>query len=253
VGSFPGVGEAGTRSNTGPRKVADAMNVGSSGHGSAAGIASRRIRQELMSGRLRPDDPVYEEEWANRLGLSRTPVREAIQELVARGVLTRRGRTAYVFRPSLPGLLEIYDIRLPLERLAASRCAEAASDELVGKLEQRFEKIRDHRADSGWYTDHEAFHMEIFQGCGMPRLLDLVESLRSQSEPYVRFAVYVDQRFRDDSALQHNALMEAIRARDADRAAAVVEEHLLTTRRKLADLMQFSPDGFEALARMLRP
>lgn len=87
----------------------------------------------------------------------------------------------------------------------------------------------------------------------MPRLLDLVESLRSQSEPYVRFAVYVDQRFRDDSALQHNALMEAIRARDADRAAAVVEEHLLTTRRKLADLMQFSPDGFEALARMLRP
>jgi DNA-binding GntR family transcriptional regulator len=206
----------------------------------AAELAIAHIREAIVTGALRGDDPVYEEEWASRLGISRTPVREAIQELVARGVLTRNGRTAHVFRPSLTELLEIYDIRLPLEQLAASRCAEVADQTLIGDLEERFAKIRDPRSDSDWYADHEAFHMRLFEGSQMPRLTMLIQSLRAQSEPYVRLAVHVDHEFRHNSRIQHSSLVEAVRRHDPDLAAATVKEHLETTRRKLSDIVQTS-------------
>jgi len=203
----------------------------------AAEIASVGLREALESGRLRPDDPVREEEWALHLGISRTPVREAIQDLVARGIFQRKGRTAYVFRPSLTELLEIYDIRLPLEQLAAGCCAELATPSLVDELEQRFNKIRTPRPDPGWYVDHEAFHMAIFEGSHKPKLVSMIGSLRMQSEPYVRFAVSVDSVFRDRSAVQHESILEAIRRKDRDETAAMVQLHLLTTRQKITDLM----------------
>jgi DNA-binding GntR family transcriptional regulator len=206
----------------------------------AAEVAASHIREAIITGALEPDAPVYEEEWARRIGISRTPVREAIQELVARGLLTRQGRTAYVFHPSLTELLEIYDIRLPMEQLAAARCAAAADDALIDELDQLFERIRERRSNSDWYTDHEAFHMRLFEGSQMPRLTSLIQLLRSQSEPYVRLAVNIDQAFRENSKIQHSSLVEAVRARDPDRAMAVVEEHLLTTRRKLAEIVQAS-------------
>ncbi|MBB3083063.1 GntR family transcriptional regulator [Geodermatophilus sabuli] len=213
------------------------------GQATAAELATAAIREAVITGALKPDEPVYEEEWAARLEISRTPVREAIQELVARGLLSRRGRTAYVFRPSLGELLEIYDIRLPMEQLAASRCATVADDALVRDLEARFAKIQEHRVDSGWYADHEAFHMRLFEGSRMPRLTSLIQSLRAQSEPYVRLAVTVDQEFRDNSRVQHHSLVDAVRAHDPDMAAAIVEEHLATTRRKLSEILQVSAEG----------
>ncbi|MCU1620885.1 MAG: transcriptional regulator [Modestobacter sp.] len=206
----------------------------------AAEVAASHIRDAIITGALAPDAPVYEEEWARRIGISRTPVREAIQELVALGLLTRQGRTAYVFHPSLTELLEIYDIRLPMEQLAASRCAETADDALIEQLDQLFARIRERRLDSDWYTDHEAFHMRLFEGSQMPRLTSLIQSLRSQSEPYVRLAVHIDQVFRENSKTQHSSLVEAVRDHDPARAMAVVEEHLMTTRRKLAEIVQAS-------------
>jgi DNA-binding GntR family transcriptional regulator len=205
--------------------------------GSAADVASAGIRDAIVTGQLEPDEPVHEETWASRLGISRTPVREAIKELVARGILVRKGRTAHVFRPSLTQLLEIYDIRLPMEQLAVSRCASIADDTLLEELDRLFAKIEVRRLDSGWYLDHEAFHMRLFEGSGMPRLTSLIRNLRAQSEPYVRFAVHIDQEFRDNSKLQHGSLVDAVRTRRPDLAAAVVEEHLMTTRSKLSEIV----------------
>ncbi len=218
------------------------------GEATAAELAAAHIREAIVTGALGPDDPVYEEEWASRLNISRTPVREAIQELVARGTLARQGRTAHVFRPSLSDLLEIYDIRLPMEQLAASRCATVADDALVRDLEQRFARIRERRSDSGWYSDHEAFHMRLFEGSRMPRLTSLIQSLRAQSEPYVRLAVHLDQDFRDNSKVQHGSLVSAVRDHDPDLAAAVVAEHLQTTRQRLSDIMAASASLPSAMA-----
>jgi DNA-binding GntR family transcriptional regulator len=224
------------------------MSLRVPGEATAAELAAAHIREAIVIGTLGPDDPVYEEEWASRLRISRTPVREAIQELVARGLLARQGRTAHVFRPSLTDLLEIYDIRLPMEQLAASRCAAVADEALIQDLEERFTKIRERRSDSGWYADHEAFHMRLFEGSRMPRLTSLIQSLRAQSEPYVRLAVHLDQEFRDNSKVQHGSLVAAVRDHDPDLAAAVVKDHLQTTRQRLSDIMEASASLSGAMA-----
>lgn len=219
---------------------------------SAADMAVVRIRDAVLCGDLRPNDPVYEVDWAERLGISRTPVREAIQELVARGLLSRKGRTAFVFQPSLTELLEIYDIRLPMEQLAASRCAAVADDTLIEELTALYAKIAVRRSDSDWYLDHEAFHMRLFEGSGMPRLTELIKNLRAQSEPYVRMAVHVDQKFRANSKGQHKSLVSAIRAHDPDLAAQVVEEHLMTTRNRLSEILEAATVIKDVPAMMLR-
>ncbi|WP_192379016.1 GntR family transcriptional regulator [Rhodococcus rhodochrous] len=204
----------------------------------AAELAAERLYRAILTGELPGSSPVYEEEWATKLGISRTPVREAIQELVARGLLIRQGRTAYVFRPSLKELFEIYDIRLPLEQLAASRCAELADARLVEDLESAYAKIRERRSDTDWYADHEVFHMKLYEGSQMPRLTAMIRSLRAQSEPYVRLAVNVDQEFRDNSRIQHSSLVQAIREGAPELAADIVREHLGTTRQKVSDLVR---------------
>jgi DNA-binding GntR family transcriptional regulator len=205
--------------------------------GTAAETAAEAIRAALITGELRVGAPVREEDWAGRLSLSRTPVREAIKQLVIEGILVRDGRTAYVFQPSMDDLLDIYDVRLPLETLAARRAAERGGPELAKGLMERFKRIKDRETDSDWFHGHEEFHLYLFAGAGSPRLSSTIATLRAQSEPYVRFAVTADMRFRHESNTQHREMVNLIRKHDADGIAAVVAEHLMRTRRELDKLM----------------
>src|SRR5579875_1289493 len=144
---------------------------------SAAAQAARDIRHAVLTGDLRGGAPVREEEWARRLSLSRTPVREAINTLVLEGLLTRQGRTAYVFQPSLEDLLDIYDLRLALEPIAARRAAESSDREFVDGLSKRFKAIEGLTPDSDWFADHEEFHLYLFSGSNSDRLCQIIASL----------------------------------------------------------------------------
>ena len=84
------------------------------------------------------------------------------------GILIRDGRTAYVFQPSLDDLLDIYDVRLALETLAARRAAERGGPELAKGLMERFKRIKGRKTDSDWFHDHEEFHLYLFAGAGGP-------------------------------------------------------------------------------------
>ena len=70
-----------------------------------------QLRRAIRMGELQGGDVLREEEWSANLGISRTPLREAIAELVVEGLLRKEGRSVYVFRPSVEELFEIYDIR----------------------------------------------------------------------------------------------------------------------------------------------
>lgn len=208
------------------------------GNVTAAAAASIRLREAVASGDLKPDQPIYENEWAEKLGLSRTPVHEAIQDLVVRGMAVRRGRTAYVFKPSLIELLEIYDIRTPLERLASERCVLNATSETVSKVSLAYSKIAQPRHDTGWFTDHETFHEEIFRGSNMPRLVETIMGLRAQSAPYVRFVVNIEHEFRTASSVQHAQMLDAVITGNVDAMSEVVEDHLARTRNKITEFIE---------------
>lgn len=202
-----------------------------------ADSVSEAIRVAVAVGDLRTGDAVREEEWAHRLGVSRTPVREAIGRLVTEGLLNKRGRTAYVFQPSFSDILEIYDIRLELERLGAQRAA-ANADAAVARQLAKLLKAMDASTDPGaWFSAHERFHMTLLEASKMPRLCTIIELLRRQSEPYVRFAVNVDTEFRANSRAHHHDLAEAIRKRDVANMDRLVVVHLEATRREVTKLL----------------
>jgi len=206
---------------------------------SAADDALADLRWQIASGYLRPGDSVAEEDLAKRLGMSRTPVREAIGRLVSEGLLTKDGnRTARVFRPSLEDLLEIYEIRLPLEILAATLAAEKADESLHAALTQRFSELRDKPVDQTWIMNHEEFHLTLFSGSGRNHLLEVIAGLRLRSEPYVRFAIRVDSKFRERSQTHHAAMIDALAAREPKRMERLVRNHLTHTTERVTELLK---------------
>jgi DNA-binding GntR family transcriptional regulator len=134
------------------------------------------LREEILTGRLQGGEPVREQDVAERLGVSRTPVREAVGRLVAEGLLLKDGnRTAHVFRPSLEELLEIYEIRTPLESLAARLACESSEDGFLAELRAAGEALTSARPGLDWSAKHEEFHLAQEDHVAIVRLAEAAD------------------------------------------------------------------------------
>lgn len=208
------------------------------GGGGAAEQVAAVLREEILAGRLQGGSPVREHEVAERLGVSRTPVREAVSRLVAEGLLLKDGnRTAHVFRPSLAELLEIYEIRTPLESLAARLACESPDEEFLDALETAGDALRAARPGIDWARKHEAFHLCLLAGSQRPRLTALVRTLRVQSEPYVRFAVAFDFELREQARQDHLEIIQLARRSAAEEVERRVRAHLTATMTRVSALL----------------
>lgn len=201
-------------------------------------FAFSRLRDAVVSGELKPGDWVRAEDWADRLGLSETPVREALGRLEGLGlvkIFPHRG--AQVKERTREHVIETYLIRAALEVLAARQAIERTNDEEYQELLQTAEDLTDEmvKEQSAGNVDrvrelNRELHMAIYSAAGLPRLLALIEGL---------WAVYPFDTLtviprRGDSALnEHRQILEAIRSRDADKLAKAFEEHLGSAQRLL--------------------
>lgn len=192
------------------------------------------LRSMIVNGDLRSGEKLGQEELAAKLGVSRTPLLFAFSKLEQDNlveVLPRRG--AYVRRYSRRELLDIYDIRCRLEPLAARDAAMNATPEDIASLAQLLgafrEALRAGDPLAQMRTDY-AFHMELLRCCGNRFLLDMLATLNiiviSNAEGL--------QKPPEHSMREHDALLAALRARDADRAEAVMFAHVNDARRNLA-------------------
>jgi DNA-binding GntR family transcriptional regulator len=200
------------------------------------------LRTALMQGLLRPGDPVVEDDWADRLQVSRTPIRAAISVLATEGLLVKRGRQVYVFRPSLDDLIEVYEIRRALEGLAASLAADTISQDGLAHLEKQLSEMNRTHGTAEWFAAHERFHMGIFEGSGRKRLVDMIKVLRGQSEPYVRYAVHADRKFQANAMKDHRQMLATMKRRDSAMMDTLVERHLNATVNLLMGLLAISPN-----------
>lgn len=201
------------------------------------------LREEILTGKLNGGAPVREHDLAQRLGVSRTPVREAVGRLVAEGLLMKDGnRTAHVFRPSLEELLEVYEIRIPLESLAARLSCEAADEQLVAELTMRAKELDNAEPGIDWSIKHEEFHVCVARGSGRQRLVGLVRTLRVQSEPYVRIAVSSDSRIRRRAQHDHADIVRLVAEGNGKGLERLVRDHLSATRNDVAALLDRHQD-----------
>lgn len=159
--------------------------------------------------------------------------------LVADGLLVKDdGRTAHVFRPSWSELLEIYEMRIPLESMAARMACENADAAFDDEIARAHADLVAAHPGPEWSARHEEFHLCLARGSRRTRLVSVLRTLRAQSEPYVRFAVTLDDDLRRSARRDHEEIVELVHSREAEALESVVRRHLGATTQRVEALLQ---------------
>jgi len=184
------------------------------------------LKAAILEGRLPGGTPLRQEELAERLGVSRMPIREALRQLEAQAlveVLPHRG--AVVAEISVADAADIFAIRRALEpaalRLSIPRLTEAQRAQAAALI-----TAMDVEPDPGRMgLLNRQFHMALYAAAGHPRLLALTEQHLAAFDRYLRFHLAAQGRERMAQE-DHRAMLEAAERGDADTAVAVLEGHL---------------------------
>ncbi|MQA97564.1 MAG: FCD domain-containing protein, partial [Streptosporangiales bacterium] len=194
-------------------------------------VAYVRISDEIHDGTLRPGAPLVETILAKRLGMSRTPVRDALNRLEQDGLVERYDRGLRVRRRSPEEILEIYEIRVVLEAMAARGAAERRTALDLVRLEQAQRRMGELADDDPVERVqlNRAFHRALWRAGHNTTLADMLARLSSHIYRYSSTTLQQEGRW-DEANREHEALIEAIRDRDPDRAAEIAAAHLSTAR-----------------------
>jgi DNA-binding GntR family transcriptional regulator len=200
----------------------------------ASVAATELIRQAIIDGRLHPGQRLKEEELARELGISRTPVREALVMLTAEGLIDAApNRGATVRSHSAADLDDLYQLRALLEGYATRRAATRLSDETIAGLRtscERFQGLLDGQPDmSELVKENLHFHQTILDGACSARLSTMVRQVIELPLVYRSYVWYSPEQQRI-SAHYHWQITHALEARDAERAELIMKEHVYEAR-----------------------
>ena len=183
-------------------------------------------------GRLNPGDLIDEQELVTAFNVSRTPVREALLQLEAMGLIRRHPRKgATVFRPTLEEFLAILEVHAKLEGQAAGLAARRLSVGGAKVLEQVVRTCAAHAATRGdaepdaYYQLNLAFHATVAEASGNPFLLDMIKTNARKLLAYYR-ARYAYAGVIAASAAEHRRIASLILSRDATGAEALMARHV---------------------------
>lgn len=202
---------------------------------------SHAVRRAILEGRLRPGEALSISDLAIDLGVSHSPVREALQRLSGQGlVVLRPARTAIVAPLELEDLQEIYRLRRLIEVDVAARAAPELSDEHIARLETELNAMRDEAVDSDdFWNSHNAFHRALLAPVLTSRMERMITELWHAVERYLRI-VYIetDVLFTRSPYDRHRPLLDAARLRDPSTMAAALTEHLESNEREVVNSLQ---------------
>lgn len=198
------------------------------------------IREAIINGVLKPGERLMEIQLAEELGVSRTPIREAIRKLELEGfvvMVPRKG--AYVADISLKDIADVFEIRGALEGLAAQLAAERATDEELEEMERMLveigEAIENKDVERLVETDTR-FHEVLFRASRNERLTQILSLLREQIHSYRMRTLAHPARMRV-ALEEHRTLVEALAQRDPETARRVAQEHIESAENSLMALI----------------
>lgn len=192
-------------------------------------LVCENIRQAIIDGTFSPGERLMEIQLADEMGVSRTPVREAIRKLELEGfvvMIPRRG--TYVADISIKDITEIYEIRISLDVLAAGLAAERITDEELATLNGYLVEISKHVPSMNMDKIVEldsAFHDVLYHASRNERLESIINNLREQLTGIRGRSMSAPGRMVETMD-EHRALVEAIAARDVERAQRAARVHL---------------------------
>ncbi|MEH6831067.1 MAG: GntR family transcriptional regulator [Sulfitobacter sp.] len=190
------------------------------------------ILNKIDTGTLNPGDVIAEDALIEELEISRTPLREALLQLEAHGLVTRQPRKGVVvFKPTLEEFLAILEVHAKLEGQAAGLAARRLSPTRRDALREVVDKCAAHEAQHGdrnhdaYYQLNLDFHRIVGEASGNPFLLDMIKSNARKLMAYYR-ARYRTVGAVKASALEHASIAEAIITRQSDEAEALMTRHV---------------------------
>jgi DNA-binding GntR family transcriptional regulator len=185
------------------------------------------LRQAILEREIEPGEQINIRKLAEKLAVSTMPVREALRELEAEGMISfQSNKRILASQLSQEDLDDIYDIRIPLEETALLKCLERNDKSGLRRLEELHRQMDKPGVIGGeWFNLNRAFHMKLHEMSGSARLFQILQALWNSTGPYLRLfsdnAKAVSQANRE-----HAQILESIRRNDSLQAKKIMRNHL---------------------------
>ncbi len=192
-------------------------------------VVFNTLRDAILRGELVPGERLMEIQLAEQLGVSRTPIREAIRKLELEGLvlmIPRKG--AEVARISEKNLRDVLEVRRSLEELASELACQRITDEQIAELEaaqQRFIEAVDNGDATQIAETDEAYHDVIYNATNNDRLVQILNNLREQMYRY-RLEYIKDESKRQILVVEHDQILKSIKNRHVEEARRSMREHI---------------------------
>ncbi len=204
-------------------------------------VICESLRNAIKNGKLKPGERLMEVQLAEELGISRTPVREAIRKLEQEGyviMLPRRG--TYVSSVSVHDVQEIFEIRTALESLSTGLAARRIENSELEQLQHLLTEIEGyidkHDIDNIVKTDIE-FHDLLYKVSRNERLSGIISNLKEQLSRFRTLSMSYPGRLKE-TLEEHREMVEAIASGDVEAAREAAERHMVRAEETLLQAMQ---------------
>lgn len=225
-------------------------------------LATRKVREAILSGKLLPGDKLHQDRLADMLGISRTPLRAALTTLAQSGLVNYESNRGFAVREfSFDEVAGAFAVRAELEamacRLAATRMTEVANrrlaqlvadgDRLLESGELRPESLADYR------QMNVDFHTMVMELSGNPWIASFVESLHNVPAASDRVIMWRDFRVIERSHDDHHRIAHALARGQGERAGAIMHEHITFALEHLQLQLQLYPQDFLRVPVLQKP
>lgn len=200
-------------------------------------VVFQTLRKAILRGELKPGERLMEIALANKLGVSRTPVREAIRMLEQEGLvimIPRKG--AQVAQITMKDLNDVLEVRMGLEELAMQFACKRITPEQVTELRRALLEIERLLATDDVTALAQAdvdFHDIIYRATDNRRLNQIINNVREQMYRY-RVEYLKDSRIRGTLLQEHREIYQAVAARDTEKARAYIRQHIMNQQQSIA-------------------
>ncbi|HHF98072.1 MAG TPA: GntR family transcriptional regulator [Candidatus Aerophobetes bacterium] len=202
----------------------------------------KSLKKQIINEKLKPGERLLDTELASEFGVSRTPVREALTRLSNEGlveIIPRRG--VYVKRLNEKDIREIYQIRKVLEGLATKEATLFIDEKQLQRLSFLLEKAEQSLSSENWKACMEfdiELHGMIISNCQNDRLISIMHNLSTLVHAF-RMRLARDKERARQALKEHKAILEAIKARDAEKAKKMMMEHIEKAKERIFNYFGF--------------
>ena len=195
---------------------------------SAAARIASQLRAEILHGEIAPGSKLAQVGLAERFGVSRIPVRDALGVLAGEGLVQPlTNATAVVTRMSVEELQELYDLREVIEPMATQIAVPNVGRADVIYMRKQLAIMAEHADSRTWLAANTEFHAAVYRRANRPHTIELIEQLRRLTDRYVHLHLEVIGQ-TEHMQTEHTEILAAVSRGDAALTARLTREHLAT-------------------------